>query len=132
MEIKYKKIKDFQENELQELFLSVEWDSGNHPEKLKKAIKNSHRVYSAFDDEKLVGLMNSLSDGFMTAYFHYLLVRPEYHGLGIGKNLIELMMEEYADFARKIIISYNSKVEFYKKCGFELEEDKIAMFITNL
>ena len=32
MEIEYKKIKDFQEKELQDLFLSVEWDSGNYPE----------------------------------------------------------------------------------------------------
>lgn len=58
MEIKYKKIKNFTEKELQELFLSVEWDSRNYPDKLKKAIKNSHVVYSAEDNEKLVGLIN--------------------------------------------------------------------------
>ncbi len=69
MEIIYKKIKDFSQKELQDLFLSVEWDSGNYPEKLKMAIKNSHRVYSAYDGDKLVGLINSLSDGVMTAYF---------------------------------------------------------------
>jgi len=53
MVIKYKKIKDFKEKELQEMFLSVEWDSGNYPKKLKKAIKNSHMVYLAWDNDWL-------------------------------------------------------------------------------
>jgi hypothetical protein len=55
-------------------------DSGNYPDKLKKAIKNSDKVYSAWDKDKLIGLINSLSYGVMTAYFHYLLVRAEYPG----------------------------------------------------
>ncbi|MGF7117157.1 GNAT family N-acetyltransferase [Methanobacterium oryzae] len=132
MEIKYKNIKDFNEKELQELFLSVEWDSGNYPDKLKKAISNSHRVYSAWNNEKLVGLINSLSDGVMTVYFHYLLVMPEYHSIGIGKELVNLMLEEYKDFARKVVIAYDREVEFYKKCGFEVGEDKSPMFVTYL
>ncbi len=138
MGIKYKKIKDFTEKELQNLFLSVNWDSGNYPEKLKKAMENSHRVYSAWDcddnngQEKLVGLINSLSDGVMTVYFHYLLVMPQYQNMGIGKELISLMLAEYKDFARLAVIAYDSEVEFYKKCGFELGEDKSPMFVTYL
>ena len=132
IEIKYRKIRDFSARELQDLFLSVEWDSGNYPDKLKMAIKNSHKVYSAYDGEKLVGLINSLSDGVMTVYFHYLLVRPEYQGQGIVKKLVELMLEEYEDFARKAVIAYDEEVEFYKKCGFEVGEDKSAMFVTYL
>ena len=132
MVIKYKKIKDFHEKELQELFLSVKWDSGNYPDKLKKAIKNSHTVYSAWDNGKLVGLINSLSDGVMTVYFHYLLVSPEYQGIGIGKELVKLMLDEYQCFARKVVIAYDSEVEFYKRCGFEVGEDKNPMFVTYL
>ena len=138
MDIKYKQIKDFPEKELQELFLSVKWDSGNYPDKLKKAINNSHRVYSAWSHdnknghEKLVGLINSLSDGVMTVYFHYLLVMPEYQNIGIGKELVSLMLEEYKDYARIAIIAYDREVKFYEKCGFELGEDKSPMFVTYL
>lgn len=132
MKVEYKKIKEFEEKELQDLFLSVEWDSGNYPDKLKVAIKNSHMVYSAWDNDKLIGLINSLSDGVMTVYFHYLLVRPEYQSKGIGKELVNLMLEEYEDFARKVVIAYDSEVKFYKKCGFEIGEDKSPMFVTYL
>jgi GNAT superfamily N-acetyltransferase len=53
----------------------------------------------------LVGLINSLSDDVMMVYFHYLLVRPEYQGIEIGKELVKLMLEEYEDFARKVVIA---------------------------
>jgi GNAT superfamily N-acetyltransferase len=132
MKIEYKKIKEFDKNKLQGLFLSVKWDSGNYPDELKKAIFNSHRVYSAWKDDKLVGLINSLSDGVMTVYFHYLLVRPDYQGKGIGEKLVKLMLEEYQDFARKVVIAYDFEVEFYKKCGFEVGFDKSPLFITDL
>jgi hypothetical protein len=58
----------------------VGWSSGQYPEALAVAMRNSDRVVSAWGGEKLVGFMNALSDGAMTAYFHYLLVRPEYQG----------------------------------------------------
>ena len=54
MEIEYKHTKDFTANELQRLFLSVNWESGNHPEKLIWAMHNSTQVVSAWDDNKLV------------------------------------------------------------------------------
>ena len=118
--------------ELQSLFASVQWDSANYPDKLFQAIRNSHHVISAWDGKRLVGLMNALSDGVMTAYFHYLLVRPEYHGKGIGRSLVKQMLDHYADYARKILIAYEQEAEFYKHCGFELGDGKVPMFVTYL
>jgi ribosomal protein S18 acetylase RimI-like enzyme len=68
----------------------------------------------------------------MTAYFHYLLVRAEYQGMSIGKELVQLMLQEYENFARKVVIVYNREVEFYKKCGFEVGKDKSPTFVTYL
>jgi ribosomal protein S18 acetylase RimI-like enzyme len=132
MSINYKQIKDFKKEDLQELFLSVQWDSGNYPDELKDAIFNSHKVISAWDGEQLVGLINSLSDGVMTAYFHYLLVRPAYQHQGIGKKLVTLILEEYKGFARKVLIAYDREVGFYQNCGFEVGESKTPMFVTYL
>ena len=132
MEITYRATKEFTVAELQDLFLSVKWSSGNYPEKLKVAMLNSHAVFSAWDGDKLVGLMNCLSDGIMTAYFHYLLVRPEFQNQGIGKELVNLMIGAYKDYARKVLIAYGEEIGFYQRCGFEIGEGKVPMFITYL
>lgn len=132
MEIVYKNIKDFEAKDLQELFLSVEWSSGNYPEKLAVAMKNYGSVFTAWDGEKLVGLISSMDDSVMTAYIHYLLINPEYQRKGIGKQLVKRTTEYYKDYLRIVLVAYNKELEFYKNCGFEIGEEKTPMFITSL
>jgi len=74
MDITYKDIRDFSEKDLEELFLSVDWSSGHFPEKLVVAMKNFKTVFSAWDEEKLVGMICVMDDGIMNAYVHYLLI----------------------------------------------------------
>ena len=76
MNIEYKDIHDFKSEDLERLFLSVEWSSGHFPDKLVVAMKNFSTVYSAWDGEKLVGMICAMDDGVMNAYVHYLLVDP--------------------------------------------------------
>ena len=130
MGISYRKTKEFDRTQLQELFLSVKWDSAKHPDKLLVAIKNSDSVYTAWDGETLVGLINSLSDGVLNVSFPYLLVRPEYQGSGIGKQLVTRMLEEYKGYARKSLIAFDAQVKFYERCGFRLGTGTSPMFIN--
>ena len=132
MEIIYKDIHDFNEQELQGLFLSVEWSSGHYPDKLVIAMKNFKTVYTAWDGDKLVGLICAMDDGIMTAYVHYLLVNPDYQNLGIGKQLVEKMKNKYQDYLRIVIVAYNDEVGFYESCGFKKADDASPMFITTL
>ena len=132
MDILYKNLKDFKEKDLRDLFLSVEWSSGHYPDKLVIAMKNSGTVFTAWDGDKLIGLINALDDGTMTAYVHYLLINPAYQGNGIGKELVRLLVEKYKDYLRIVLIAYDKEVDFYKNCGFEVGEEKRAMFITSL
>lgn len=132
MEIQYTNTKEFDKTQLQDLFLSVQWSSGNYPDQLQIAMRNSDKVISAWDGDKLVGLVNALSDGIMTAYFHYLLVRPEYQSKGIGEQLMSRILNNYKDYARKVLIAYDKEIPFYQKCGFEIGKDKTPMFVTYL
>lgn len=95
----------FTESQLADLFLSVEWSSGHFPDKLKVAMQNFETVYSAWDGEQLVGMICAMDDGIMTAYVHYLLLRPEYQGCGIGKILVEKVKEHYKDYLRIVIVA---------------------------
>ncbi len=124
--------KDFNRNELESLFLSVNWSSGQYADKLVVAMKNSHSVISAWHNDELIGLVNCLSDGIMTAYFHYLLVHPDFQGKGIGQELIQRILSKYESYARKILIGYDEKVPFYEKIGFKKGKDVTALFVTDL
>jgi GNAT superfamily N-acetyltransferase len=130
--IRYSMTKAFSAAELERLFLSVGWESGKYPEKLRIAMSNSDKVVSAWDGERLVGLMNALSDGVMTAYFHYLLVDLEYQKQGIGKRLVELMLAEYREYLRKALIAYDKENGIYQHCGFEVGLGKTPLSISIL
>ena len=128
----YSEKKEFTKEELADLFLSVEWSSGHFPEKLVVAMKNFKSVFSAWDGQKLVGMICVMDDGIMNAYVHYLLVRPDYQGKGIGKKLVDLVKEKYADYLRIVVVAYNDEMGFYEACGFTPAKDASAMFITEL
>jgi len=132
LSIVYKSTKAFDPNDLQDLFLSVEWASGHYPDKLVIAMKNSGAVFTAWDNDKLVGLINAIDDGIMTAYVHYLLVHPKYQEKGIGRKLVRLISEKYKEYLRIVLIAYDLEVGFYQSCGFTVGEKKIPMFITSL
>lgn len=132
MNIEYKDTHDFTAAELERLFLSVEWSSGHFPDKLVIAMKNFKTVYSAWDGEKLVGMICAMDDGIMNAYVHYLLVDPEYHGKTIGRTLVAMTKEHYKDYLRIAVIAYDNEMHFYRDCGFEESSDASPMFITSL
>jgi GNAT superfamily N-acetyltransferase len=130
--IVYKNTHHFSKKELEDLFLSVEWSSGHFPEKLVIAMKNFETVFSAWDEDKLVGMVCAMDDGIMTAYVHYLLVRPDYQLKGIGKELVERVKNHYKDYMRIVVVAYDDEMKFYEYCGFEKADDASVMFITEL
>lgn len=132
MAITYKDTHIFTEKELEELFLSVDWSSGHYPDKLVIAMENFKTVYSAWENEKLVGMICAMDDGIMNAYVHYLLVNPEYHGQKIGRTLVDMVKKHYEDYLRIAVIAYDNEAHFYENCGFEKSSDASPMFITSL
>lgn len=132
MLIEYRDIRGFSVGELQRLFLSVEWSSGHFPDKLKIAMENFATVFSAWDGDKLVGMVCVMDDGIMNAYVHYLLVDPQYQDKKIGRTLIEMVKKKYKDYLRIAVIGYDNEVHFYENCGFKRGEDASPLFITSL
>ena len=132
MKVTYRDTHDFRQEDLQRLFCSVGWSSGHFPDRLVVAMKNFHTVLSAWDGEKLVGMVCAMDDGIMNAYVHYLLVDPEYHGQTIGRTLIEKAKEKYKDYLRIVLVAYKDETHFYEKCGFSIEDRSLPMCITSL
>lgn len=132
MNIEYRDTRNFDCNELERLFLSVEWSSGHFPDKLVVAMRNFDTVYSAWDGNKLIGMVCAMDDGIMNAYVHYLLVNPDYHGKTIGRTLVHMVKQKYKDFMRIAVIAYNDEMNFYENCGFVKSKNASPMFITSL
>ena len=88
----YTEEKKFTKEQVQELFLSINWVSGNYPERLYRALMNSSTVLTVWDGERLVGLIRVLDDTAMLAQIHYVIVHPDYQGKGIAGRMIEYIL----------------------------------------
>ncbi|MDR1821329.1 MAG: GNAT family N-acetyltransferase [Oscillospiraceae bacterium] len=130
LNITYTAAKSYTAEQLRELFSSVGWLTANYPNKLVSALEHSETVFTAWDGEKLVGLINALDDGVLTAYVHFLLVHPDYQGLGIGKELLARVKERYSEYLYLMLVSDSDRSKaFYIREGFRFVEGTAVMAI---
>lgn len=131
--LKFTEKKIFTQAQIQQLFLSVNWVSGNYPERLYKALMNSSTVLTAWDDNKLVGLIRVLDDTEMLAQIHYVLVHPDYQGQGIAGKMLEYIKKKYKDYLYiEVMPEDKNNVPFYVKNGFSVMENGVAIQICNV
>jgi GNAT superfamily N-acetyltransferase len=132
MNITYTLEKKFTPKQIQDLFRSVGWVSGEFPERLYQALQHSSTVLTARDEDQLVGLVRVLDDGGMLAYMHYVLVNPAYHGQGIAGTMIRKIKEIYKDYFYIEVMPEESKnAPFYGHFGFHEMADGVPMQIVN-
>lgn len=132
MQIIYKEEKCFTQEQIQELFLSVRWISGEYPKQLYKALLNSQTVFTAWDGNKLVGLVRAIDDGVLLAYMHYALVHPDYRGRGIAGTMIKMVQEKYRDYLYiELMPEERKNAPLYQRFGFQVMEDGVAMLKVN-
>ncbi|MBT1166771.1 GNAT family N-acetyltransferase [Bifidobacterium simiarum] len=132
MAIAYTEERRFTKEQTQRLFRSVGWVSGEYPERLYQALMGSSTVISAWDGDRLVGLVRALDDGAMLAYVHYVLVDPEYQGQGIAGHMIEMIKDKYRDyFYIEVMPEERKNASFYEPHGFRIMENGVAMQIVN-
>ena len=130
--ITYSNTKIFLMGDLQRLFLSVGWESGNYPDKLVRAMRNSTHVVSAWDGNRLIGLVRALDDGETVAFLHYFLVDPAYQGQHIGDELMKRVMAFFLYFLYvKIMPSDPKTIAFYERYGFQQYDNYSAMVLKH-
>lgn len=130
--ITYTEEKKFTKDQVQQLFLSVHWESGNYPNHLYQALMHSSTVISAWDQDQLVGLARVIDDSCILAQIHYVLVRPDHHGQGIAGKMIELIKEKYKDYLYlEGMPEDKDNVPLYVRHGFSVMENGAALQIVN-
>lgn len=132
MDITYTEEKSFTQEQVQALFRSVGWVSGEYPSRLYKALMHSSTVLTAWDRARLVGLIRVLDDSELIAYMHYVLVDPDYQGRGIAGAMIKRVKEKYRNYLYIEIMPEESKnAAFYRHFGFQVMADGVAMQLCN-
>lgn len=83
-------------------------------------LMTSYYHIAVYEDEKLIGYIDSVSNGVTDAYIQDLMVCPDYQGKGIGTTLMNQMIE-YLKEQRIYMISvvYEERLKpFYERFGF--------------
>lgn len=117
---------DYNEQEILPLYESVGWVSyTNRPKMLQEAYLHSLKIYAAYVENKLVGIIRVVGDGFSVVFVQDLLIYPEYQRQGIGTALLKMIMEEYRDVYQLHLLTENTEktIAFYKSLGFIMDTD---------
>jgi GNAT superfamily N-acetyltransferase len=98
-------------------------------------IKNSLYCVCAQDREKIIGMGRVIGDGGLCFYIQDIIVLPEYQGRGIGRGIMDRVMDYiYSHCHNNSIIglmSAQGKESFYEKYGFfQRPSDKFGSGMT--
>ena len=96
-----------------------DWPNPPSEEKHRKILEKSYKTLVAVDEKsnKIIGFINAVSDGLLSAYIPLLEVLPDYQKQGIGSVLVRKMLEELNDFYMVDLCCDESLQCFYKKLG---------------
>lgn len=126
MEFSIKEYTEYNEEEILNLYRSVGWSNYfNNPLMLKNAYAHSLKVLGAYSEDKLLGIIRVVGDGYSIVHIQDILILTEYQRSGIGTALIKRILEMYKDVYQKSLLTDNTEktVQFYKSLGFEMDTD---------
>lgn len=130
MNIKISETRDISMEQIVALYKANDWSAAKKPTELQKGLLNSHSLISAWDKDKLIGLGNAISDGYLVVYYPHLLVHPDYQGKGIGVMISDKFQEKYKDFHMQMLTADGKAINFYRKVGFEKAGETMPMWIS--
>ncbi len=129
MSIVYRTQKDLPCGQLHQLFVAVGWSDGTITQEMlsqfNRGFLNSTFVYSAWDQDRLVGCVRVLSDLMFRSVIYDLAVLPEYQHQGIGKELVRRCRERLPE--SEWLVQTDQAAGFYQKIGFTVNQD---VFLT--
>jgi ribosomal protein S18 acetylase RimI-like enzyme len=102
---------------------------GNKPaEGLRTAFEGSRFRCFAFDAGRIVGAGRALADGFDCSYICDVAVLPSHQGTGLGREIVQRLVNVSRGHRKIILYSVPGKEGFYRKFGFRRMTTAMAIF----
>lgn len=98
------------------------------PLRLKVATENSFVVCSAYALEKIVGFGRAISDGEYQSAIYDVVVLPEYQNKGVGKLIMESLLECLPNQAVTLVYVAPGKQVFYERRSFSHLKTGMGLF----
>ena len=95
---------------------------------LELVFTNSRFKCFIFDGVKLIGVGRALADGRDCSYICDIAIHPEYQGLGIGKKIVQYLIEKSNGHKKIILYANPGKEGFYSRLGFKMMNTAMAIF----
>ena len=96
----------------------VGWPSPPSPERHLEILRGSAAVVLARDGETVVGFVNAISDGVLSAYIPLLEVLPAHQGRGIGSELVRRLVARLESLYMVDLCCDAELEPFYLRLGF--------------
>lgn len=96
-------------------------------EKIKRSYNKSFRFVTAWDGNRIIGAARMISDGECYGWIHDVAVLESYRKRGIGRNLIEKLIEGNEELLIGLTSSFEA-VDFYTKLGFNRHKTAMAKY----
>ncbi|MCJ8008446.1 GNAT family N-acetyltransferase [Lederbergia wuyishanensis] len=116
----YKEGTNINAEELSQLFISsgIKRPS-NDLNRLQRMIENSDIIFTAWYQEKLVGIARAITDFSYCCYLSDLAVSLEYQKSGIGSELVRLLQEHIGEEVSLLLLASPTAMDYYPRIGFE-------------
>ncbi|MFD8528927.1 GNAT family N-acetyltransferase [Streptosporangium canum] len=97
----------------------VGWPTPASPEQHLAVLRGSYRAVVAIDEEtdRVVGFINMISDGVLTAFVPWLEVLPEYQGQGVGSELVRRILADTEHLYSVDLLCDASLQPYYERFG---------------
>jgi GNAT superfamily N-acetyltransferase len=112
-------VSDLAERDLHGFF--VGWPSPPTPGQHLAVLRGSYRVVIARDaaSHRVVGFVNMISDGVLTAFIPWLEVLPEYQGKGIGSELMRRVLAAAEHLYSVDLTCDDALSAYYQRLGMQ-------------
>lgn len=110
----------------------VNWGNPPSSDAHLRILWGSYKTVLAIDEpaNQVVGFINAISDGVLSAYIPLLEVLPTYQKQGIGKELVRRMISELSDFYMVDLLCDKALQPFYERLGMTKADGMVTRNFT--